>query len=47
MLFALQGKRRNDWVGLGVLVLQGLFRDEEKQFVKGFRYDLLLVCVCA
>lgn len=30
-----------------VLVLHGLFRGEEKQFVKAFRSDLLLVCSCA
>lgn len=35
-------------IGLSiVLVLHGLFRGEEKQFVKAFRSDLLLVCSCA
>lgn len=35
-------------IGLSViLALDGLFRGEEKQFVKTFRPDLLLVCSCA
>lgn len=35
-------------IGLSIiLVLHGLFRGEEKHFVKTFRSDLLLVCSCA